>query len=148
MAVFFACKGRITAEKIKGDIYGWKRLQWIRGGSGNGKATHDNREKTVLITSADGKTKVRLTEYNGVLYKHSQAEAGRYDTMDEMPGHTLKELVANAKANGATIEKISSKQLEAESKRNIENSRKQAQELSGRSSRRGVNRHRAYWSAM
>lgn len=102
----------------------------------------------MVITSADGKTKVRLTEYNGVLYKHSQAEAGRYDTVDEMHGHTLKELVTNAKANGATIEKISSKQLEAESKRNIENSRKQAQELSGRSSRRGVNRHRAYWSAM
>ncbi len=118
------------------------------GGSGNGKVTRDNREKTVLITSADGKTKVRLTEYNGVLYKHSQWDNGRYDTMDEMHGHTLKELVANAKANGATVEKISSKQLEAESKRNIENSRKQAQELSGRSSRRGVNRHRAYWSAM
>lgn len=118
------------------------------GGSGNGKATRDNREKTVLITSADGKTKVRLTEYNGVLYKHSQWDNGRYDTMDEMHGHTLKELVANAKTNGATIEKISSKQLEAESRRNIENSRKQAQELSGRSSRRGVNRHRAYWSAM
>lgn len=118
------------------------------GGSGNGKATRDNREKTVLITSADGKTKVRLTEYNGVLYKHSQWDNGKYDTMDEMHGHTLKELVANAKTNGATIEKISSKQLEAESRRNIENSRKQAQELSGRSSRRGVNRHRAYWSAM
>lgn len=134
-------------EKIKGDIYGWKRLQWIRGGSGNGNATND-KERTVVITSADGKTKVRLTEYNGVLYKHSQWDNGRYDTMDEMSGHTLKELVANAKAKGATIEKISSKQLEAESKRNIENSRKQAQELSGRSSRRGVNRHRAYWSAM
>lgn len=117
------------------------------GGGSSGNATN-GKEKTVLITSADGKTKVRLTEYNGVLYKHSQWDAGRRDTMDEMPGHTLKELVANAKANGATIEKISSKQLEAESKRNIENSRKQAQELSGRSSRRGVNRHRAYWSAM
>ena len=118
------------------------------GGGGSGKATHDNKEKTVLITSADGKTKVRLTEYNGVLYKHSQAEAGRYDTMDEMPGHTLKELVANAKANGATIEKISSKQLEAESKRNIENSKKQAEFLGGRTSRKGVNRHSAFWSAM
>jgi len=118
------------------------------GGSGNGKATRDNREKTVLITSADGKTKVRLTEYNGVLYKHSQWDNGRYDTMDEMHGHTLKELVANAKANGATVEKISSKQLEAESRRNKENSRKQAEELSGKGSRRGVNRHRAYWSAM
>lgn len=121
--------------KIKGDIYGWKRLQWIRG-SGNGKATRDNREKTVLITSADGKTKVRLTEYNGVLYKHSQWDNGRYDTTDEMHGHTLKELVANAKTNGATIEKISSKQLEAESRRNIENSRKQAQELSARVKRK------------
>lgn len=118
------------------------------GGGGSGKVTHDNKEKTVLITSADGKTKVRLTEYNGVLYKHSQAEAGRYDTMDEMPGHTLKELVANAKANGATIEKISSKQLEAESKRNIENSKKQAEFLGGRTSRKGVNRHSAFWSAM
>lgn len=116
-------------------------------GGGSGKATN-GKEKIVLITSADGKTKVRLTEYNGVLYKHSQWDNGRYDTMDEMHGHTLKELVAKAKANGATIEKIRSKQLEAESKRNIENSRKQAQELSGRSSRRGVNRHRAYWSAM
>ena len=135
-------------KKRKGDIYGRKRLQWIRGGSGNGKATRDNREKTVLITSADGKTKVRLTEANGILYRHSDYAAGRHDMMEELKGHTMKELVANAKANGATIEKISSKQLEAESKRNIENSRKQAQELSGRSSRRGVNRHRAYWSAM
>lgn len=132
-------------EKIKGDIYGWKRLQWIRGGSGN--ATN-GKERTVVITSADGKTKVRLTEYNGVLYKHSQAEAGRYDTMDEMPGHTLKELVANAKANGATVEKISSKQLEAESKRNRENSKKWAEFLGGRTSRKGVNRHSAFWSAM
>lgn len=120
----------------------------LGGGSGNGKATRGNREKTVLITSADGKTKVRLTEYNGVLYKHSQAEAGRYDTMDEMPGHTLKELVANAKSNGATVEKISSKQLEAESKRNRENSKKQAEFLGGRTSRKGVNRHSAFWSAM
>ena len=102
----------------------------------------------MVITSADGKTKVRLTEYNGVLYKHSQAEAGRYDTMDEMPGHTLKELVANAKANGATVEKISSKQLEAESKRNRENSKKWAEFLGGRTSRKGVNRHSAFWSAM
>lgn len=118
------------------------------GGGGNGKATRDNREKTVLITSADGKTKVRLTEYNGVLYKHSQWDNGRRDTMDEMPGHTLKELVANAKANGATIEKISSKQLEAESKRSIENSKKWAEFLGGRTSRKGVNRHSAFWSAM
>ena len=68
--------------------------------------------------------------------------------MDEMPGHTLKELVANAKANGATVEKISSKQLEAESKRNEEDSRKWAEFLSGRTSRKGVNRHSAFWSAM
>lgn len=33
LAVFFVCKERITVEKIKGDIYGWKRLQWIRGGA-------------------------------------------------------------------------------------------------------------------
>lgn len=118
------------------------------GGSGNGKATRDNREKTVLITSADGKTKVRLTEYNGVLYKHSQWDNGRYDTMDEMHGHTLKELVANAKANGATVEKISSKQLEAESKRNRENSQRWAEFMGGRASRKGVNRHSAFWSAM
>ena len=118
------------------------------GCSGNVKATRDNREKTVLITSADGKTKVRLTEYSGVLYKHSQWDNGRYDTMDEMHGHTLKELVANAKANGATIEKISSKQLEAESKRNEEDSKKWAEFLGGRTSRKGVNRHSAFWSAM
>lgn len=117
-------------------------------GGGSSKAARDNKEKTVLITSADGKTKVRLTEYNGVLYKHSQWDNGRRDTMDEMPGHTLKELVANAKANGATVEKISSKQLEAESKRNEEDSRKWADFLSGRTSRKGVNRHSAFWSAM
>lgn len=117
------------------------------GGGGSGNATN-GKERTVVITSADGKTKVRLTEYNGVLYKHSQAEAGRYDMMEELKGHTMKELVANAKANGATIEKISSKQLEAESKRNIENSKKWAEFLGGRTSRKGVNRHRAYWSAM
>ena len=122
-----------------------------RGSSGlggsSGNATN-GKERTVVITSADGKTKVRLTEYNGVLYKHSQWDNGRRDTMDEMPGHTLKELVANAKANGATIEKISAKQLEAESKRNEEDSRKWAEFLSGRTSRKGVNRHSAFWSAM
>ena len=117
------------------------------GGGGSGNATN-GKERTVVITSADGKTKVRLTEANGILYRHSDYAAGRHDMMEELKGHTMKELVANAKTNGATIEKISSKQLEAESRRNIENSRKQAQELSGRSSRRGVNRHRAYWSAM
>ena len=116
-------------------------------GAGGGKATN-GKEKTVVITSSDGKTKVRLTEANGILYRHSDYAAGRHDMMEELKGHTMKELVANAKTNGATIEKISSKQLEAESRRNIENSRKQAQELSGRSSRRVVNRHRAYWSAM
>lgn len=68
--------------------------------------------------------------------------------MDEMHGHTLKELVANAKANGATVEKISSKQLEAESKRNRENSQKWAEFMGGRASRKGVNRHSAFWSAM
>lgn len=117
------------------------------GGGGSGNATN-GKERTVVITSADGKTKVRLTEYNGVLYKHSQWDNGRRDTMDEMPGHTLKELVANAKANGATVEKISSKQLEAESKRNEEDSRKWAEFLGGRTSRKGVNRHSAFWSAM
>lgn len=118
------------------------------GGGGSGKATRDNREKTVLITSADGKTKVRLTEANGILYRHSDHAAGRYDMMEELKGHTMNELVANAKANGATIEKISSKQLEAESKRNRENSKKQAEFLGGRTSRKGVNRHSAFWSAM
>ena len=118
------------------------------GGGGSGKATRDSKEKTVLITSADGKTKVRLTEYNGILYKHNQWDNGRRDMMDEMPGHTLKELVANAKANGATVEKISSKQLEAESKRNAENREKHNSFLSGRTSRKGVNRHSAFWSAM
>ena len=129
----------------EGTFMGGRGSSGLGGGSGN---VTNGKERTVVITSADGKTKVRLTEYNGVLYKHSQAEAGRYDTMDEMLGHTLKELVANAKANGATIEKISSKQLEAESKRNIENSKKQAEFLGGRTSRKGVNRHSAFWSAM
>ena len=117
------------------------------GGGGSGKATN-GKERTVVITSADGKTKVRLTEANGILYRHSDYAAGRHDMMEELKGHTMKELVANAKANGATIEKISSKQLEAESKRNIENSKKQAEFLGGRTSRKGVNRHSAFWSAM
>lgn len=116
-------------------------------GGGSGKATN-GKENTVVITSADGKTKVRLTEANGILYRHSDHAAGRYDTIEELKGRTMNELVTNAKANGATIEKISSKQLNAESRRNKENSRKQAEELSGKGSRRGVNRHRAYWSAM
>ena len=129
------------------EITVWVEEAPVDQGGGSGKATN-GKENTVVITSADGKTKVRLTEANGILYRHSDHAAGRYDTIEELKGHTMKELVTNAKVNGATIEKISSKQLTAESRRNEENSRKQAEELSGRGSRRGVNRHRAYWSAM
>lgn len=104
--------------------------------------------KTVIITSADGKTKIRLTSHGGKVYRHYDYQGGRYDRIEEMQGLTMNELLRNARKNGAFIKQVSVRQLKAEKKRNLVADQAQTMELSKRNSRRGINRHTAYWSTM
>lgn len=114
-----------------------------RGGSSPGAG------KTVIITSADGETKVRLEEVKGVVYRHSSLTAySKWDDMDEMPGQSLKTLIRNAKNNGATVHTMTKQELKAEAAMNKKREEEDKESYNPRASKKGVNRHRLYWSAM
>ena len=79
---------------------------------------------------------------------NSDPQGGRYDKLTPIQGMTMKTLINNAKKNGGSITKVTKAMLNQEKKRNKEDSLAQDKALSPRASKKGVNRHSAYWSSM
>lgn len=118
-------------------------------GARGGQSKKARSVQTVMITSSDGQTKIRLSQASdGTVYQHSDPQGGRYDKLTPIQGMSMKTLLNNAKKNGGSITKVTKAMLNQEKKRNKADSLAQDKALGSRASKKGVNRHSAYWSNM